>query len=86
MDNLSTGLLHNEGSISDDGKVITNLGEGLDPLTNKPYKLRTVTTIVDNDHFTLEWFRINDGGKLEKMVSMAHTRKLTPPTGAPNSR
>ncbi len=75
MDNLSTGLLHNEGSISDDGRVITNLGEGFDPSTNKPYKLRTVTTIVDNDHFTLEWFRINDGGKEEKVVSMAHTRK-----------
>jgi hypothetical protein len=43
---------------------ITNLGEGHDPSTNKPYKLRTVTTIVDNDRFTLE-----------KVVSMAHTRK-----------
>jgi Protein of unknown function (DUF1579) len=75
MDTLSTGLMHNEGSISDDGKVITNLGEGHDPSTNKPYKLRTVTTIVDIDHFTLEWFRINDGGKEEKVVSMVHTRK-----------
>ncbi len=75
MDNLSTGLLHNEGAISDDGKVITNVGEGLDPATNKPYKLRTVTTFVDNDHFTLEWFRANNAGKEEKMVSMAHTRK-----------
>jgi hypothetical protein len=75
MDNLSTGLMHNEGSISDDGKVITNLGEGHDPSTNKPYKLRTVTTIVDNDRFTLEWFRTTDGGKEEKVVSMAHTRK-----------
>jgi hypothetical protein len=36
---------------------------------------RTVTTIVDNDHFTLEWFRTNDGGKEEKVVSMAHSRK-----------
>jgi Protein of unknown function (DUF1579) len=75
MDNLSTGLLHNEGSMSDDGTVITNRGEGLDPQTNKPYKLRTVTTIVDRDHFTLEWFRTNDAGKEEKVVSMAHTRK-----------
>jgi hypothetical protein len=74
MDNLGTGLMHNEGSISDDGKVISNLGEGLDPLTSKPYKLRTVTTIVDNDHFTLEWFRTNVGAKEEKVVRMAHTR------------
>jgi Protein of unknown function (DUF1579) len=75
MDNLGTGLMHNEGSISDDGTVITNLGNGIDPLTKKPYKLRTVTTIVDHDHFTLEWFRTNDGGKEEKVVSMAHSRK-----------
>ena len=27
MDNLGTGVLHNEGTVSDDGKVITNSGE-----------------------------------------------------------
>jgi hypothetical protein len=76
MDNLSTGLLHNEGTISDDGKVITNRGEGLDASTQKPYKLRTVTTILDHDHFKLEWFRINDDGKEENVVRMTHARKM----------
>ena len=76
LDNLSTGLMHNEGTISDDGTVITNLGEGFDHSTQKSYTLRTVTTISDHDHFTLEWFRINDGGKAEKVVSMTHTRKM----------
>jgi hypothetical protein len=76
VDNRSTGLMHNEGSISADGKVITNEGEHLDPSTQKPYKLRTVTTIVDHDHFTLEWFHIKDGGQEEKVVSMTHTRKM----------
>ena len=75
MDNLSTGLRHNEGSISNDGKVITNESESLDPATGKPYKLRTVTTIVDRDHFTLEWFRVGEGGKENRVVSMSHTRK-----------
>jgi hypothetical protein len=54
---------------------ITNLGDGHDPSTNKPYKLRTVTIILDNDHFTLVWFRTNDAAKEEKVVSMAHSRK-----------
>jgi hypothetical protein len=36
---------------------------------------RTVTTTVDSDRFTLEWFRTNVGGKEEKVASMAHTRK-----------
>jgi hypothetical protein len=75
LDNLSTGIMHNEGSISDDGKVITNEGEGLDPATRKPYKLRTVTTMVDFDHFTLEWFRVDDANKANRFVSMTHIRK-----------
>ena len=52
LDNLSTGLLHNEGTISDDGTVITNSGEGFDHSTQKSYTLRTVTTISDHDQFT----------------------------------
>jgi hypothetical protein len=77
MDCMSTGVLHNEGSISEDGRVITNIGKSLNPATGKPYKLRTVTTIVDHDHFTLEWFGTEDGGKESKVVSMSHTRKKT---------
>jgi hypothetical protein len=77
LDNLSTGVMHNEGSVSEDGKVITNLGGNLDPLTKKPYKIRTVYTIEGPDQFTLEWFRTEDGGKEEKVVSMAHNRKKT---------
>jgi hypothetical protein len=75
LDNLSTGVLHNEGSVSDDGKVITNFGKSIDPATGKPYKLRTVTTIVDHDHFTLEWYGTEDGGTESRVVSMSHTRK-----------
>jgi hypothetical protein len=75
IDSLSTGLMHNEGTISGDVSVITNRGESIDPRTQKPYTLRTVTTIVDGDHFRLEWFRTNDGGKEVMVVSMTHTRK-----------
>jgi hypothetical protein len=75
MDNLSTSVLHNEGSISDDGKVITNEGESLDHQTGKPVKLRTVTTIIDQDHYTLEWFRPGASSKDEKVVSMTHRRR-----------
>src|SRR6516225_2342124 len=60
MDSMSTGLLHNEGTISEDGKLITNLGQSRDPTTKKPYKLRTVYTIADPDHFTIEWFRTDE--------------------------
>ena len=77
MDNLSTGVLHNEGSISEDGKVITNTGESLDPVTGKPYKLRTVTTIVDHDHFTLEWFRSRRRGQgKQSREHVSHTKEV----------
>jgi hypothetical protein len=75
MDSMSTGLMHNEGSIDKDGKVITNEGETVDHSTGKNTKLRTVTTIIDVDHYTLEWFRPSADGKDEKVVSMSHTRR-----------
>jgi hypothetical protein len=75
MDSLSTGVLHNEGSISKDGKVISNEGESLDPRTHQKFKLRTLTTIIDPDHYTLEWLRPGADGKDEKLVSMKHTRR-----------
>ena len=76
MDTMGTSVLHNEGTVSDDGKVITNSGESLDPQTGKPYKLRTVTTIIDHDNFTLEWFRIDDGWQgIQGRRDVAHAKK-----------
>jgi hypothetical protein len=75
MDNMSTAVQHNEGTISEDGKTITNEGESLDPMTGKAVKLRTVYTIVDSDHFKLEWFMVGADGKAEKIVSMTHSRR-----------
>jgi len=75
MDTMSTSVLHNEGQVSEDGKVITNTGESLDPRTKKPYKLRTVYTIADHDHFTLEWYRIDEGAADEKVVTLTHARR-----------
>lgn len=75
MDNMETGVLHNEGTISDDGKVITCVGDRTDPMTGKVNKMRTVTTIIDNDRYTAEWFMTSAEGKEDKIVTMTHTRK-----------
>jgi hypothetical protein len=74
LDSMDTGALFNEGASSDDGKVITLEGERTDPATGKTGKLRTVTTIEDPDHYTLEWFLIDADGKAEKGVTLKHTR------------
>ena len=44
-------------------------------MTGKRGKIRTVTTIVDPDHYTLEWFLIGDDGKGQKVVTLSHTRQ-----------
>ncbi len=75
MNSMSTGVLHSEGSISADGKVITNLGAEVNPATGESTKLRTVTTLIDQDHYTLEWFNPGADGKDVKGVSMTHTRR-----------
>lgn len=79
MQSLSTSILHNTGTMSADGKVITNEGISHDASAGQEYKLRTVTTIVDPDHYTLEWFHLAGDGKAEKIVSMAHTRRKSQP-------
>lgn len=75
LDNLDTGLMHNEGTFSADGKTLTMRGDRVDPMTGQNGKLRTVTTITDKDHYTLEWYMIGADGKEEKGVTLVHTRK-----------
>ena len=75
FDNQETGVLRTEGSASADGKVITNIGDRTDPMTGKVNRLRTVTTLSDSDHFTVEWLLTMDDGSEQKTVTMVHTRK-----------
>ena len=75
MDSMDTGVMHNEGTISANGEVITCKGERIDPITGELVKIRTVTTIKDADHYTLEWFLTKSDGKEERAVVLSHTRK-----------
>jgi hypothetical protein len=75
LDNMDTGVLYTEGAMSEDGKVITNVGIRTDPLSGEAERLRIVTTLTDKDHYTVEWFQPNSEGKEEKRVTMIHTRK-----------
>jgi hypothetical protein len=71
----STHTMQSEGTFSDDGKVLTLSGDSVSGMTGKPVKLRTVTTIADENHYTLEWFVTEAGGKEERQVVLIHTRK-----------
>src|SRR3954454_11842188 len=61
FDDQETGVLRTEGTISDDGKAITNIGERTDPLSGQVNRLRTVTTLTDHDHYTVEWYLTANG-------------------------
>lgn len=67
--------LHTEGTLTDDGKVLTLRGESVDGFTGRPAKLRTVTTVRDHDYYMLEWFVTDKSGKEGRQVVLTHTRK-----------
>lgn len=75
MDNMDTGVLLTEGTVSEDGKVISNAGNRTDPVTGETKRLRTVTTLLDRDHYTVEWFQVDGAGTEQKVVTMIHTRR-----------
>ena len=75
VDGKQAHTIHNEGAFSENGKVLTLAGDSIDGFTGKPVKLRTVTTIVDENRYTLEWFIAEPGGKEERKVVLTHTRK-----------
>jgi hypothetical protein len=70
-----THTLHNEGAFSEDGRVLILIGDSIDGFTGKPVKLRAVTTVVDKDHYALDWFRTQAGGKEEHTVVLEHSRR-----------
>ena len=75
VDPTGVHTTHNEGAFSDDGKILTLVGDSIDGFTGKPVKVRGVTTIVDENRYTVEWFITEPGGKEERRVVLTHTRK-----------
>lgn len=75
MDSLDTAVLHTEGSMSADGKAIINAGSRVDPPTRSIRRIKSVTTFIDHDHYTLEWFQTGPDGKDVKFATLTHSRK-----------
>src|SRR5262249_2666700 len=63
IDNMGTGIMKSEGTADAAGKVITWNGSMSDPMTGKPTKERMVTTIVDDNHYTVEMYTVPPGAK-----------------------
>jgi len=75
IDQMSTGLMVAEGSADKDGKVITLVGEQVDPTSNQKRKYRWVTTIVDDSKNTFEAYEPGPDGKGEiRTMVITYTR------------
>jgi hypothetical protein len=75
MDSMDSGVMHNEGTLLEGGKTITQTGNRVNPETRKSEAIRTVLTFQAKDHHTLEWFLPDENGKEERAVILKHTRK-----------
>jgi ABC-type transport system substrate-binding protein len=75
FDSMDTDLMHNEGTVSDDGKTLTFKGQRTLPGTQIVTAMRTVYTLGNPDQFTVDWYMNDSGGKEEKVVTLVHTRK-----------
>ncbi|MHC5002564.1 MAG: DUF1579 domain-containing protein [Planctomycetota bacterium] len=75
IDTASTTMQTETGDVDSSGKVWTMVGEMLNPQTGQPMKKRTVITVKDNDHHSMEtWFAGPDGSEFKGM-EINYTRK-----------
>jgi len=73
IDNMATGVMVATGSC--DGKgTWTMAGEMPDPMTGGSAKTRSVTKVVDDNHFTMEMYTTGPDGKEMKMMEISAAR------------
>jgi uncharacterized protein DUF1579 len=76
IDNMGTGIMTSTGTADASGKVINWSGVMSDPITGKSSKERMVTTVIDDNHHTLEMYSTPPGAKKEmKTMSIDYVRK-----------
>jgi len=77
FESTHTDVMQNEGAFSADGKTFTCSGKHIEAATGKDVEVRTMTTIVDNDSFTLEMIYGGAEGDMAKTITLTHRRKQT---------
>ena len=73
MDSMSTSSMHMDGTSSDNGKTITYSGECSCPMEKTQIPMRSVTTVSDDNAFTVTMFATR-GGKEAKSMELRYTR------------
>lgn len=84
IDNNSTAIAFNTGTCNDAGTVFTISGTTEDA-NGQSVTQKTITSVLDNDHFTLELFNVQDGKDTAVMtVSFSRSSEVVPHAPARN--
>jgi catechol 2,3-dioxygenase-like lactoylglutathione lyase family enzyme len=75
LESTHTDVMHCEGDLAPDGKSIICQGTHRDAATGKEMQVRTVTTFVDKDAFTLAVGYTDPASKETRTITMTHKRR-----------
>lgn len=75
IDNMSTGLATVRGEIDTENHRMEVRGEMTEPASGEPVQLKLVTSVVDEDHHTFEYFVVLPNGDEMKQMEIHYTRK-----------
>jgi len=70
-----TAYFISSGTLSEDNKVRTETGTMDDELTGKKINVKAVTTLIDQDHYTYDFYLVDETGKEIKYMEILYTRK-----------
>jgi Protein of unknown function (DUF1579) len=74
VDSMSSAPLHMEGDYDETKKQTVMTGESVGP-DGKPQKVKGVTEMKDDDHFTFKMYMVQPGGQEELAFTIAYTRR-----------
>jgi hypothetical protein len=75
LDNMGTMIMTMAGTLDDSGKVLKMVSEYVDPMTRKPTKAKTITTIINKNEHKFEYFSPGPDGKYFKAMEMDYKRR-----------
>lgn len=73
-DSAGTMIMNFEGDCTDNCSTVTMTADFVDPMTNQPNMMKSVTKMTDPDHFTNQLYTMMDG-KEWLMAEITYTRK-----------
>lgn len=73
--NMGTDFSYMTGTLDPTGKIRTDYGEEDDFFTGTKIKLKAITTIIDADKYTYDYFQLDDKSNEVKVMEITYFRK-----------